>query len=253
MCYMITLQKIVFLILHGALAFPPIHAAGIYNSKDFSKSIKLSNFAVSSYTMTLSAMLNSGHKTQQDPREDPKVLIISQPATPGLSCLPGTEEEVKVIQKYMQPKHSCHLNHTKALIATVRSKMSKHEIVHLTCHGIQDLKNPLDSTFALYDGRLKLQDLMSLSLEKAELTFLSACQTAAGDENLPEEAVHLTAGMLAIGYLSVIATMWSIRDRDAPKVANKVYESLLGHRGELETCNPRQSAAYALHVAVEDL
>ncbi|KAF5339265.1 hypothetical protein D9758_013310 [Tetrapyrgos nigripes] len=216
----------------GALALLPLHAAGIYGSKDPSDDIKLSDFVVSSYTTTLSAMLSSGHsKTQRDPRKKPKVLIVSQPATPNLKPLPGTKKEARIIQTYTSPKHSCHLTHDEAVTR----------------------KNPLNSAFALYDGELKLQDLMCLSLENAELAFLSACQTAAGDENLPEEAVHLAAGMLAVGYPSVIATMWSIGDKDAPIVADKVYESLLGRSDELVTWNMSQSAAYALHAAVEHL
>jgi CHAT domain-containing protein len=198
-------------------------------------------------------MINFGPPTKRDSTEKQKVLIVSQPATPGMTPLPGTEEEAKVIQKYTPPEYSCHLTHDKAVVETVKSEMTRHGIVHLACHGIQDSKNPLDSAFALYDGRLKLYDLMRLSFKNAELAFLSACQTAAGDENLPEEATHLAAGMLAVGYPSVIATMWSIGDRDAPIVADKVYESLLAHHNDMEMGSPKQSVAYALHGAVKHL
>jgi CHAT domain-containing protein len=214
----------------------------------------LSDFAVSSYTTTLSALItNSGLQTKCNPTQKKKVLIVSQPATPGFTPLPGTEEEAKAIQKYTSSEHSRHLTHDQAIVDAVKSEMSKHEIVHLACHGIQDSKNPLDSAFVLYDGKLKLHDLMSLSLDNAELAFLSACQTAAGDEKLPEEAVHLAAGMLVVGYPSVIATMWSIGDKDASIVADKVYESLLGCHDELVTRNSTHSAAYALHAAVKNL
>ncbi|KAI0082963.1 hypothetical protein BDY19DRAFT_981531, partial [Irpex rosettiformis] len=54
-------------------------------------------------------------------------------------------------------------------------------------------------------------------LPNADLAVLSACQTATGDEKLSEEAVHLAAGMLNIGYKSVIGTMWSISDYIAPE------------------------------------
>ncbi|KAF5332920.1 hypothetical protein D9758_015972 [Tetrapyrgos nigripes] len=231
----------------GALALLPLHAAGIYGSKDPADDINLSDFAVSSYTTTLSAMLKSGHKPhQRDPRDKPKVLIVSQP---------DTKEEARIIQTYTSPEHSCHLTCEEAVVETVKREMGKYEIVHLACHGIQDSKNPLDSAFTLYDGRLKLHDLMGLSLENAELAFLSACQIVASNEKLPEEGVNLVAGMLAVGYPSVITTMWSIGNKDTPVpvVADKVYESLLGHRNELETQNLRQSAAYALHAAVKHL
>jgi CHAT domain-containing protein len=235
------------------MAFLPLHAAGIYGSKDPSDDIKLSKFAVSSYTTTLSAIINSDLRKKRDSMKKQKILIISQPATPGLTPLPGTEEEAKVIQKYTSPEHSLHLTHAEAVLDTVKSEMSKHEIVHLACHGIQDSTNPLNSSFALYDGKLTLHDLMRLSLDNAELAVLSACQTAAGDENLPEEVVHLAAGMLVVGYPSVIATMWSIGDKNAPIVAEKIYESLLGHGNKLVTRKQTQSAAYALHAAIEHL
>ncbi|KAF8604318.1 hypothetical protein BDV93DRAFT_555591 [Ceratobasidium sp. AG-I] len=72
--------------------------------------------------------------------------------------------------------------------------------------------------------------------------------TAKGDSNLPDEAVHLAAGMLMAGFPSVIATMWSIRDEDAPLVAEEVYASLL-EGGEPDS----RRAGRALHAAVERL
>ncbi|THU75490.1 hypothetical protein K435DRAFT_579188, partial [Dendrothele bispora CBS 962.96] len=212
----------------GALAFLPLHAAGIYGSEDPTKDVNISDFAVSSYTTTLSALLGSGSNSKQDPTVFHSVLIVSQPATPGPYLgLPGTVKEAEVIQRYASPAHTCHLTHELATVEAVSGEMSKYDIIHLACHGIQDIEKPLNSAFALYDGRLQLNRLMTLSLKNTKLAFLSACQTATGDENLPEEAVHLAAGMLAIGYPSVIATMWSIKDNDAPLIADKVYANLL--------------------------
>jgi CHAT domain-containing protein len=45
-------------------------------------------------------------------------------------------------------------------------------------------------------------------LKRASLAFLSACQTAKGDQNQPDQAVHLAASFLFCGFKSVIATMW---------------------------------------------
>ena len=84
----------------------------------------------------------------------------------------------------------------------------------------------------------------------AELAFLSACQTSVGDMKLPDEAVHLAAAMLAAGCKSVIGTMWSINDDDAPVVADEVYrrlkEGFVPGEGRLRT-------AYALHEAMRVL
>ncbi|CAE6496907.1 unnamed protein product, partial [Rhizoctonia solani] len=83
------------------------------------------------------------------------------------------------------------------------------------------------------------------SFKNKGLAFLSACQTATGDENLPDEAVHLASGMLMAGYASVIATMWSVHDEDAPLVADKVYAQLMKEGGIRNG-----EAGKALHTAV---
>ncbi|THU85341.1 TPR-like protein [Dendrothele bispora CBS 962.96] len=237
----------------GALAFLPLHAAGIYGSQDPTRDMNISDFAVSSYTTTLTAMLVFGSKPKQDLTKTPSVLIVSQPGTPGLTPLPGTVKEVEVIQRYAFPNYTCHLTHESATVGAVLGEMTKHEIIHLACHGIQDAKDPLNSAFALYDDGLKLNTLMGLSLKNAELAVLSACQTATGNERLPEEAVHLTAGMLAVGYPSVIATMWSIGDDDAPLIADGIYANLLGGHDDSESQKAKLTPAYALHEAVKHL
>lgn len=80
------------------------------------------------------------------------------------------------------------------------------------------------------------------------LAFLSACQTATGTEKLPDEAIHLAARMMMTGYPTVIATMWSVQDSDAPLIAEKVYGRLLG-----EGTRDAAKTAKALHIAVEFL
>jgi CHAT domain-containing protein len=65
---------------------------------------------------------------------------------------------------------------------------------------------------------------------------------------MSEEAVHLAGGMLAAGYRSVIATMWSIKDNDAPLIAGEVYRYLVSGPEPDST-----RAAHALHHAVKRL
>ncbi|KAK7448054.1 hypothetical protein VKT23_013811 [Stygiomarasmius scandens] len=234
----------------GPLSFLPLHAAGIYDPNDLERQINISDFAVSSYTPTLTALLVPSTQLRKglDSISPPKVLIVSQPQTPQLNPLPGTIKEAEVIQTHTV---ATHLNHEKATVDNVLKAMTDHNWVHLACHGIQVVNNPLESAFALFDRKLHLELLMATSLENAELAVLSACQTATGDENLPEEAVHLAAGMLSVGYPSVIATMWSIQDEDAPLVADKVYSSLIK---DYEAFRKQDmSPTYALHNAVRHL
>jgi CHAT domain-containing protein len=224
----------------GPLAFLPLHAAGIYDGSP--NSPKIYDFVVSSYTPTLSALLQARSKPiTQGPR---KTLVVSQPCTPNHTRIPGTEREVFEIRKFFSASGTF-LNHDQATVTAVLDHIRDSSCVHLACHGIQNASTPLDSAFALYDGPLTLGDLMRESVIHADLAFLSACQTAAGDEKLPEEAMHLAAGMLAVGYKSVIATMQAIRDADAPIVAREFYSRLLEDREK-----GRESVAHALHDAV---
>jgi len=87
-----------------------------------------------------------------------------------------------------------------------------------------------------------------------DLAFLSACQTSTGDEKLSEEVVHLAAGMLAAGYQSVVATIWSIKDKFGPVVAESFYTNLL-ERGK-NSGRPGLDSSYsanALHQAIQDI
>jgi len=106
----------------------------------------------------------------------------------------------------------------------------------------------MESGFLLHDRILTLSEIVKMSLPKADFAFLSACQTAMGDERIAEESVHLAAGMFLSGCRGVIATTWSIRDDDAPRIAEDVYSRIF------KDGKPnRKEAAYALHEAVQRL
>ena len=68
----------------------------------------------------------------------------------------------------------------------------------------------MGTCFALGGEQLTISSLMELRLPNAVLAYLSACETAKGDKNQPDQAVHLAASMLFCGFRSVIATMWSV-------------------------------------------
>jgi CHAT domain-containing protein len=183
-----------------------------------------------------------------DPDTFHGLLAISQPHTSGQAPLPGTIAEVQAIQLQIEESNFTWLNDSKATKDAVLEEMQTHSWIHLACHGEQHAGDPMKSAFMLHDGPLDMRAISQKSFPRARLAFLSACQTAAGDEHLPEEAAHLAAGMLMAGYRTVIGTMWSIRDRDAPIVAEEVYNYL-----KEEKKVERGQAAYALHRAVERL
>ncbi|KIJ35218.1 hypothetical protein M422DRAFT_84116, partial [Sphaerobolus stellatus SS14] len=234
----------------GPLAFLPLHAAGIYDPGDSSNGVNMFDFVVSSYTPTLAALLNPPAESSKASVSNPQILIVSQVDTPGQQSLPGIKIEAETIKMFTAPGSTTHLNHENGLVSAVLEAMAQHKWVHLACHGVQSPQDPLESAFILHDGNLKLRNLMSTQLKHAELAFLSACQTATGHEDLPEEAIHLVAGMLATGFPSVVGTLWSIRDDDAPIVTKVFYSNLLGKGKYAERKDGIVQAAYALHEAI---
>lgn len=221
----------------GPLSFLPLHAAGNYNSPGAS----LFDFAISSYTPTLSALLSP----IPQPNMFRGIIAVGQESTPGHPYLPDTAIELTQIGTQAGDLQFMRLEGEKATQSATLAGMEEKSWVHFACHASQNSTDPTKSGFHLWDGALDLSAITQRSFKHADLAFLSACQTATGDQALPEEAVHLAAGMMMAGYPTVIATMWSIRDQDAPLIAAKVYACLL----EGGVPNARR-AAKALHIAV---
>lgn len=225
----------------GPLSFLPLHASGRYHTEP----VKVSDFVISSYTPTVSALLAA---TTIPPINHSRILAVGQEATPGHARLPGTKSELALIQKYTQPPHHYEqIINNNATKSSVLAGMQTSDWVHLACHASQDVHDPTESGFMLQDGILSISTIMQKSLGNKGLAFLSACQTATGDSDRPDESVHLASSMLLAGYASVIGTMWPVRDQDAPVVAGRVYSQILS--GGMEY----RGAAKALHIATMEL
>lgn len=172
------------------------------------------------------------------------MLAVSEP-----SSLPGTSREIKNITRRFEDAgmEISWLDKDKGTVNSVLQGMESYSWVHLACHAHQDAEDPTKSAFILHgDEKLTLDQIMKRPFKNAEFAFLSACQTATGDERLPDEAVHLAAGMLFAGYRTVIGTMWSIKDSEAPLVADAFYSHVLDSGPENMS---HGAAAYALHDA----
>ncbi|KAF8182822.1 CHAT domain-containing protein [Mycena galopus ATCC 62051] len=241
----------------GRFAFLPLHAAGIYGP-DITDCT--SDYVVSSYTPTLAALLNPPLAATTV-----KMTAVIQPQTPNCSALPGAREELEKIAQRVPNQWLTALGDTAP--ATVQPSLlhlRESQIMHFACHGTQDLEHPLDSGLILTNGRLKVSEIMrwpegnnALNVKKSmSLAFLSACETAKGDKAVPDEAMHLAATFLFLGFRGVVATMWTMNDLDGPKVADAFYEHLF--KNCKPTSDPRvlpdlTQAAKALHVAVGKL
>lgn len=230
----------------GPLTFFPIHAAGP------SGAIDVSRLVVSSYISTVGALLKAHYHRLSMPSGPPKLLAISQPHTAGQSALPMCAREVDVLKELalfaQWPENDIiHLNASEATISRVSAALDTSSHIHFACHGIQHPSLGMQSAFALHDGLLELGQIASKRVTTGRFAFLSVCHAAAGMRQLPSESMHLAAGLQFSGFPSVIGTMWSIADDDAPVIARHVYQYLFRERlGTLES----EEAAVALNRAV---
>lgn len=208
------------------------------------------DYVISSYTPSVTALLQALDSRPQVPYS-PSLLAVVQPAASGQIFIPGTKEELKLIEDQADKAaiSLTKLMHSEATVARVKEEMRTASCVHFACHGTQDVEHPTESALLLAgSSKLTLSEIIMMKLGSKDLAFLSACQTATGDATLSDESVHLAAGMLLAGYRGVIATMWTISDSQAPRVANDVYAHLFE---SLESGAPK--AAEALHFAVKNL
>jgi CHAT domain-containing protein len=249
-----------FLCPTGAFTFLPLHAAGVHwNGNRGPLSECLSDYCVVSYTPTISALNDCLNASRPLRRADVNVLLAAAPQPYMSNPLPSSVDEVKIVRHLLPttsiiplpPSSDCTLNPSAGITKEdILSRLPDASILHVSCHGHQDIHDPLDSGFILRDEMVRLADLMRLKLPHARLAFLSACETAKGDSNQPDQAVHLAAAMLFAGFSSVIGTMWSMGDMDGPVVAGSIYRELFaGNSEELDM----DVLPYALDAAVRHL
>lgn len=154
--------------------------------------------------------------------DNPKALIVAAQNAPNQKPLPMVKLEAELVQSLLPPNSLVTINDASELnpnvgggekevhLQAVLSNISEASILHLACHGSQHDVFPDNSSFLLKDGELTLSQLLQLELPLAQFAFLSACDSAAGDESRPDESIHLAAAMLAVGFKSVIGTMWYV-------------------------------------------
>ncbi|KAF8127650.1 CHAT domain-containing protein [Boletus edulis] len=233
----------------GPFVFLPIHGAGLYDSQHSLPGHKVSDFVISSYVPTL-GILAPSRNPHVAPSDDFRLLVVRQPPSDGLPHLQGVAPELEHIRAVVGNAPSTRTTLMESSVGTVEEVlglMMEADWVHFACHCIQDASSPTESGLCLaHERRLKISDIIALSRSRGGLAFLSACQTAMGDEVLSDEAIHIAAGMLFAGYGGVIGTMWSISDKLAPRVARDVYEHLF-RNGTRPDC---REAARALHEAI---
>jgi hypothetical protein len=97
------------------------------------------------------------------------------------------------------------------------------DVLHLACHGVARLHDPLESGLLLAgQSWLTLRELLAMRLN-ARLAVLSACETSRPGTDLPDEVVALPTGLLQAGVASVIASLWAVPDFETALLMARFY------------------------------
>jgi tetratricopeptide (TPR) repeat protein len=197
---------------NGDFVFLPLHAAGIYSGPQASREC-CSDYVVSSYTPTVSALLRAQAQAPSVRSTDVDMLLVGEDSAknPALSKLWNVRTELTRVGSIATAKHFGNTIETIARDATVErvtERIKTASFVHLACHGLQHRTNAVESGFYLNDNKLTISRLMELQLDRPWFAYLSACETAKGDAEQPDQVMHLAAAMLFAGFKHVVATMW---------------------------------------------
>ena len=228
----------------GVFTSLPIHAAHPYRKRERG----LSDVYVSSYTPTLSALIRSRNKPNAQ-QGVPSFVSIGQPNSAGYSLLVSVREELDLLRQLLpESVRFTELSDEAATREAALAALSTHTYAHLACHGVQVPGRPYDSHFAMRDGRLTLLDIIhSQPGHETEFAFLSACKTATGDVDAPDEVVHLAAALQFAGVRNVVGTMWSVDDEVVVYIVEAFYRAMVREDGVFDPSR----AARALRVATK--
>ncbi|KUJ16027.1 uncharacterized protein LY89DRAFT_648147 [Mollisia scopiformis] len=234
----------------GPMGLLPLHAAGSNwgNSRE-----NTASHVVSSYVPTFRALAYARQKMFKSLLEPSReCLIVSMPETEGLFSL-DVAKEVKAVQKHLESQGNTVSSLEIPLQKEVRSKLQSASIVHFACHGESNALNPSCSGLRLAGkDLLRVRDLAAMSLDQAQIAYLSACSTADNsvDDQLVEESIHVASAFQLVGFPHVIGSLWPVSNKIAEIVAPKFYESLAKHLQAGE--NNNDAIAYALDDAVKN-
>jgi CHAT domain-containing protein len=98
-------------------------------------------------------------------------------------------------------------------------------IVHVAAHGIHQDESPLFSSVVMGDGPVFAHEFQRTGIA-AEHVVLSSCEVGRTHVRAGDEALGLTASLLATGVRSVVAAVGPVGDEDAHTVMSAYHQVL---------------------------
>ncbi|MCA1707696.1 MAG: CHAT domain-containing protein, partial [Actinobacteria bacterium] len=207
----------VTLIPVGLLGLVPLHAARLDGGGPQCR-YAIEEVAISYAPNAVS--LGAARRSSVDEAVD-SVLVVDVPQGTGYSLVDSSLEAQIVATLFPQ---ALYLYQDDATKASVIGGLGKYSVVHLACHGVADLLDPLSSALRLGKGEsLTLADILARRLDDTRLVVLSACETAMPGVRVPNEAVGFPTGLLQAGAAGVVGSMWRVGDASTRQLMTHFY------------------------------
>jgi len=159
-----------------------------------------------------------------------RAVIVSAPGAQGedLPYLPGAVEESDNLASRMP--QSTLIDAREAAPEPLARQMASAELMHFAGHGWSNGGNGALILGPDANGGnryLTATDLARENWKQCQLAVLSACLTAAGEEESgPVNPESLVRALLAAGARRVIASRWSIDSESTPALMKRFYDAL---------------------------
>ena len=161
---------------------------------------------------------------------DGSVVLVGGPglagATAEITALAGRYPGCRVISG------------EEATVDATCAALDGASLAHVASHGSFRADNPLFSCLHLADGPLTVYDLEGLR-QAPEVLILSACESGLSDVCAGDELMGLAAAVLAMGTVTLVASVFPVPDEDTRELM------LDFHRGLREGVSPAAALAQA--------
>ncbi|MFJ8083043.1 CHAT domain-containing protein [Streptomyces sp. NPDC096205] len=204
----------------GVVSQLPLHAAGRHRERS---GRTVFDRVVSSYTPSLTALADV--LTTPRPRHaDPTALVVGVGEAKGHPTLPNAGAEATAVARLL--RDATVLIDTDAEREAIKKGLLQHEIAHFACHGraVSSTEHPDLGGLLLSKGMITPSFVHDLRTTRAQLAFLSACDTAGADPELLDEPLNLASAFHLAGFRGVIGTLWQTGDNT--KTAEAFYTAL---------------------------
>ncbi len=158
--------------------------------------------------------------------------------------IPAVDSEVAVVTRHLSG--ATLLQNEQATLAALHTAAQGCSILHMACHGLFRVDNPLFSSLKLFDGWLLATDIMRLELTGA-IVVLSACESGRGQVLGGDEIIGLTRVFLGAGATTLIVSLWLVQDETTAQLMDTLYAQLnatIGCAAALRTAQLEIKARY---------